>query len=247
MGLILHSDSTAAGIADVIGCEMRKRLCMEITQSQAKIALIMDESTTISGKSVLILYLRAAVCQKVTAFFLDFIELDSGKAEDIIKAITTTLSLHGFTHEYLSKHLVGVCSNGASVMVGTKTGVLTELARMYPRIVRWHCLCHRIELSVSDTLDEVGGVNHFTIFLDKLYSVYSPSPKNQRELAACAKDLDIELRKVSKMLSIRWVASTFRSVSAVHRNYAALHAHFTIERHPRTHFAMTQQGRHFTD
>jgi len=93
--------------------------------------------------------------------------------------------------------------------------------------VRWHCLCHRIELSVADTLSEVGGVNHFTIFLDKLYSVYSPSPINQRELAACATELDIELKKVSKMLTIRWVASTLRSVSAVHRNYAALYAHFT--------------------
>ena len=81
-------------------------------------------------------------------------------------------------------------------------------------------------MSVADTLDEVGGINHFTIFMDKVYSTYSASPKNQRELADCAQELDIELRKIGKMISVRWVASTFTAVYAVHRNYGALNEHF---------------------
>lgn len=226
MGIILHSEDTAGLMADLIASEMRKKLCTEIIKSEKKFALVIDESTTFSSKSVLILYLRAFVCTKVTTFFLDLIELEKGDAATIVTAIKSCLLKHGFTHEHLQQHLIAVCSDGASVMIGVKSGVLTELGRTYPLIIKWHCLCHRIELSVSDTLEAVSGINHFKTFMDKLYSIYSQSPKNQRELQDCAKDLDVQLRKIGKMLSVRWVASSFRSVSAVYNNYAALYHHF---------------------
>lgn len=226
MGIILHSEDTAGMMADLIASEMRKKLCTEIIKSEQKFALVIDESTTFSSKSVLILYLRAFVCTKVTTFFLDLIELEKGDAATIVTAIKSCLLKHGFTHEHLQQHLIAVCSDGASVMIGVKSGVLTELGRTYPLIIKWHCLCHRIELSVSDTLEAVSGINHFKTFMDKLYSIYSQSPKNQRELQDCAQDLDVQLRKIGKMLSVRWVASSFRSVSAVHNNYAALYHHF---------------------
>jgi hypothetical protein len=53
-------------------------------------------------------------------------------------------------------------------------------------------------------------------------------PKNQRELQDCAHDLDIQLRKIGKMLSVRWVAFSFRSVFAVYNHYVALYHHFIL-------------------
>jgi Domain of unknown function (DUF4371) len=226
MGLILHSEYTATTMVEFIGTEMRKKLCNTIIQSGAKIAIIVDESTTVSAKSVLILYLRSYICGKVTTFFLDLIELENSDALSMTTYLKSCLKSHGFTENYLAQHLVSICSDGASVMVGSKSGLLTEFSRQYPRIIRWHCLCHRIELSVGDTLDDIGATNHFKIFMDKLYAVYSQSPKNQRELATCANEMEIQLKKIGKMLSVRWVASSYRAVSAVHRSYAALHRHF---------------------
>jgi hypothetical protein len=205
---------------------MRQKLCKELVNSGAKISLILDESTTVAGSAVLILYLRSLVCGKVTSFFLDLVELSGSDSKSITTAITSTMCNHGFDENYLSIHLIGVCSDGASVMVGKHSGVLTELVRLYPNIVTWHCLCHRIELSVGDTMKDVAGTSHFKIFMEKLYSVYSMSPKNQREVNAAAAELDVRLRKIGKMLTIRWVASSFRAVSAVHQNYSALHKHF---------------------
>ena len=227
MGVTLHSRYSAAENSDLIVSQMRAKLCEEIIRSRSKIALIIDESTTISSKSVLILYLRANVCQRVSSFFLDLVELDGSSADAILDAVLKTLSKHRFTDDYRSSHLIGVCADGASVMVGRKSGVLTALCAKYPRIIRWHCLCHRIELSVGDTLEDVGGINHFKSLMDKLYSLYSQSPKNQRELANCVAELDIQLTKIGRVLSVRWVASSYRAVSAVHRNYSALYAHFT--------------------
>jgi hypothetical protein len=119
-----------------------------------KIALILDESTTISVKSVLILHLRSYICGKVT-FFLDLIQLRNSDALSMITYLKSCLKSHGFTAGYLAQHLVSICSDGANVMVGSKSGLLPESSRQYPRIIRWHCLCHRIELSVGDTLDDL--------------------------------------------------------------------------------------------
>lgn len=62
--------------------------------------------------------------------------------------------------------------------------------------------------------------------MDKIYSIYSRSPKNQQELAKCAKDLDQEINKIGKVLGTRWVASSLRAVSATWYAYGALNRHF---------------------
>ena len=59
----------------------------------------------------------------------------------------------------------------------------------YPDIIVWHCLNHRLELSVGDAVSEVVGVNYFRDFMDKLFALYSQLPKNMRELEEHARDV----------------------------------------------------------
>lgn len=75
--------------------------------------------------------------------------------------------------------------------------------------------------------------------MDKLYTVYSRSPQNQKELAECAEILEQQVGKVGRVLSTRWVASSFRTVSAVWDNFEALCAHFKV--------AMTDEKRSTSD
>ena len=93
----------------------------------------------------------------------------------------------------------------------------------FPNLITWHCLNHRLELAVDDAIADLRGVNHFfKIFIGKLHSVYSQSPKNMRELKEAAKGLDAQLLKIGKVLSKRWVASSYRTVLAVWKNCKAL-------------------------
>jgi hypothetical protein len=62
--------------------------------------------------------------------------------------------------------------------------------------------------------------------MDKPYVIYHASPKNNTELHECAKLLEIQLLKIGRILSTRWVASSFHSVSAVWGNFEALVRHF---------------------
>jgi len=98
--------------------------------------------------------------------------------------------------------------DGASVMLGSKCGVATQLKAMFPLLVTWHCFNHRLELAVSDAIMSTTQVNHFKIFLDALFALYSQSPKCQRELVACASELDVHLNRIGRVLSVRWVASS---------------------------------------
>lgn len=86
--------------------------------------------------------------------------LDSLVADSITKAVLSTLCKHGFSDEYLAKHLIGVCSDEASVMLGKRSGILTQIKAKFPNLFLRHCMCHRIDLAIGDAVKSVIQVNH---------------------------------------------------------------------------------------
>ncbi|KAJ1178017.1 hypothetical protein NDU88_003267 [Pleurodeles waltl] len=239
----LHKDSASQGTkrkqmelecSDDIDCVvskggMRKKLATDILENKRKICLLIDESTTFSGKSVLVLCLRAAVASDsdVRTFFFDLVELDGTTANDITTAVMECLHKHGFHEEFLRECLIALACDGASVMLGKQAGVAAQLQIRYPGLFVLHCSNHRLELAVGDVMKEISGINHFQIFFDKLYSLYHASPKNLRELRQCAKEIEQRFLVIGRVLSIRWVASSERSVKAVWQSFSSLHQHFS--------------------
>ena len=159
-------------------------------------------------------------------FPLDLVELESLCASHIADKIVDCLLKNGYSIELLQEVIIGFCSDGASVMLGTKSGVGKLLEDKFPDIILWHCLNHRLELALGIALEIIGGTNDFQSFLEHLYSLYSQSPKNKRELDQCFHDLQTTLKRIGKVFTIRWVASSFRAVSAVWHSFPALAQHF---------------------
>ncbi|KAI6651795.1 hypothetical protein LOD99_5042 [Oopsacas minuta] len=133
---------------------------------------------------------------------------------------------YGFDECYINQNMIGFACDGASVILGKHSGVGTRMAKQFPNTILWHCLNHRLELSVSDTIKKLNSINHFKIFFDKLYSLYSRSPKNQRELIECSLAVSEQVTKVGRLLDTRWVSSSFRTVKAVWYSYESLCKHF---------------------
>ena len=138
--------------------------------------MLIDESTSISNKSVLALYVRTAFYDINTnktdaayAFPLGLIQLDSLTADHITQKVLSYLNKNGFTHEYLVSNLISVCADGASTMIGKKTGVLTLIKEAYPNILLWHCMCHRIELAVGDAVKSTVVLHDVTIIERQSY------------------------------------------------------------------------------
>ena len=57
-------------------------------------------------------------------------------------------------------------------MLGKKSGVESMLRKLVPEYITFHCLNHRLELSIGDSVEEVAGVYNFKVFTEKLHSLY---------------------------------------------------------------------------
>ena len=228
MGRILHSNVSCANIARHIGYELRKQVTQKMADSKRKFAILIDESTTVSKRSTLIVYIRTSLgyTEPVT-LFLDLLELSKTRAPAIVSALLECLSGYGLSEPIIAEHCVGLACDGASTMLGKNAEVGRLMQNKFPKLFVWHCVAHRLELSVNDTVKEVAGINNFKIFIDKLYAVYNTSSKNQAELRQCAIEVDVQLLHIGKVLDTRWVASSVRTVRAVWQSFAALHRHFT--------------------
>uniref|UniRef100_A0A3Q1CW52 DUF4371 domain-containing protein n=1 Tax=Amphiprion ocellaris TaxID=80972 RepID=A0A3Q1CW52_AMPOC len=228
LGRVLHSKTVCVDIVDHVASQMKNEILKKIIKNKSKITILADESTTVGNKSTLIVFLKASVdgAMEPIAFPLELVELDSLNAAHIKEKLLTCLQKNGLSSQLLQEQLIGFCSDGASVMLGVKSGVGKLLKDDFPSIVLWHCLNHRLEVAVDQALDKTGGTKDFHAFLDSLYALYSQSPKNTRELSECAHNLHITLRRIGKVFTVRWVASSWRAVSAVWQSYPALAQHF---------------------
>jgi hypothetical protein len=92
----------------------------------------------------------------------------------------------------LIKKKIEFACDSASNMIGRKAGVGKLLTEKYSNLLFLHCPNHRLELAVDDVIKELTGINHFKIFVDYLYPLYSASPKNQYDL----KKLDLQFQLI---------------------------------------------------
>ncbi|XP_013916028.1 PREDICTED: uncharacterized protein KIAA1586-like [Thamnophis sirtalis] len=226
MGIGLHSCKTAVNIVGFIAKEIKKQLFAKIIENNLKICLIIDEASTISCKPVLILFLKVEDSVTSPTIFLELIELEKQDAETICSSIMESLNKVGLTENYLIQNLVGFCSDGASLMLGRKSEVSTRITKKFPNIVIWHCLNHRLQLVLDDSIKEIKQVNHFKIFIDKMYTIFHQSNRNQIELTKISEQLGTEIIKIGSILGPRWAACSLRSTLAVWHAYPALHRCF---------------------
>jgi len=229
LGSTLHSRYSATEMICHIATEMRQKVVKHIVESSSKFSVLIDESTTLSKKATMAVYLRTSVGKEAPIFiFLDLVELDGQTSNDIVLALDDCFKSAGFSEEFLRTNFIAFISDGASVMLGKKTGVATQLKSKYPGIFTWHCLNHRLELAVHDAQRDIAAINHFRSFLDTVYSLFNQSSKNQRELKEASVELEAQILRIGRVLDVRWVASSFRTIKAVWVSFEALAKHFSI-------------------
>lgn len=111
------------------------------------------------------------------------------------------LDTAGFSEEWLQQNWISFVSEGASVILGKNSGVVTRLTARYPNLFTLHCMNHRLELAVSDAVDEVQSINHFKEFMEKIHNLYIQSNKNSWELPEAAQDVGLQFLKIGRVLN----------------------------------------------
>ena len=96
MGAGLHSRKTVVKIVDHIATEIKKEIFCKIMAKNLKVCIIIDEASTISSQSVLIIYLKVEDCNAPPAIFLDLVELEAQDAETIYTTMLNSIYNVGF-------------------------------------------------------------------------------------------------------------------------------------------------------
>ena len=93
MGRILHSNVACVNIQKHISEEMKKKLFEKMVQCPPKLSLMLDESTSLSKKNCLIIYLRTQLpdIDKPANIFTELIERDDLTAQDIVRKLLSAL------------------------------------------------------------------------------------------------------------------------------------------------------------
>ena len=109
-----------------------------------RFSILIDESTDITVHKLLdisIIYYSMSKKKIV----LTYLELTACDAEHIVIAFNNVLS----SHKLSLKNLAAIRTDNASVMIGINKGVHAQLRAEIPSLILIKCVCHSIQLAVS--------------------------------------------------------------------------------------------------
>ncbi|KAJ4922750.1 hypothetical protein JOQ06_004153 [Pogonophryne albipinna] len=148
-GIYKHSESLCDMERALEGVIM-KQLDEKLKASEF-IGIIIDETVSITVENKLIVYAKIENKGKIDNFFLGNYNLHSGTAQCIYEKVVEVLRGRGIE---LSK-VMGLGSDGASVMTGKRAGVGALLKRVNPFLIQVHCVAHRAVLAAVDAANAV--------------------------------------------------------------------------------------------
>jgi len=97
MGSILHSRATQ--IIKHVANEMQNKIIRSIIASSSKLAVLIDEASSLSHKAVMTVSVKASVQEEESPefIFLELVELENQRADGIVEGLLTCLTNAGFT------------------------------------------------------------------------------------------------------------------------------------------------------
>ena len=166
-------------------------------------ATICDEYTDISDKEQLTLCLRwVDKLFNINKDFLGFYQLENIKSDTIVSAIRDVL----LRTQISLDNCRGQCYDGASNMLGKKSGVAKQFLDIQLKAFATHCHCHSLSLSVkettkeskilSDTMDTSGEI--------AILVKYSPKREQKLESIKVTYEEDEAVNRICKLSITRW-------------------------------------------
>lgn len=138
----LHCGRTkSTQITEILARKAKEKIIAVLRES--KFSLIVDETTDISTKKSLVLVVRYMdrLSQSIQDKFLALLELFKTDAESIFQAIKDFFA----ENEIPFKNLIGLATDGASVMAGEINGVQVKL-KQETNLFYVKCSCHSLHL-----------------------------------------------------------------------------------------------------
>ncbi|MEW8545721.1 MAG: hypothetical protein AB2693_19540 [Candidatus Thiodiazotropha sp.] len=118
-------------------------------------------------------------------------------------------------------NLMGLGSDGASVMFGKKRGVVVQLQKETPMLVHVHRVAHRLLLTCTDAAEDFLYLASYKDTLKTLYIHVAGSGVRTNKLEAMQDVINEPNLKLKDPINICWL-SLENAVKTVHRCYSSV-------------------------
>lgn len=189
------------------------------------LCVIGDGSTDSSVTEQDMWYVRTCNSGKIETKFIGVASMVRANAEGITNGLKYLVSQNlKLQWNDFAKKLVAVSCDGASVMVGSRSGVATLLRKDQPALITLHCMAHRLELTLKDAAKKQQLFNKaISVLAMGLYYFYRNSYLNRSMLkttyAALQQKEDQKLLIPCRAGGTRWIGHQLRAVTNLLRSY----------------------------
>ena len=154
----------------------------------------------------------------------DMSSRDSANAENLKKAIDDTMRNDlGVDEEAYKRKLVSMTADGASVNIDYADDLFVKMAADgRPWLLGIHCVLHRVELAVKDSLLHVKMFNTVKDLMVVLYALMKQSGSFQDHFRKTAKELDVQVYRFTKVHGSRFVSRQRRGLEVLLHNWVPL-------------------------
>ncbi|XP_071169572.1 zinc finger protein 862-like [Mytilus edulis] len=212
-----ESQRTLQEMLHIIAEQIAAPILQDICNSRYY-SILIDETTDIAViKQMTILARYITENNQVKTSFLGMVELPDGKAETIMNALDKFLN----ELQLPTEDLIGLGSDGASVMVGRKSGVAARLKQRNPELVNVHCIAHRLALAAAQATDNIPYLKKFKDLLQQIFKFYQNSAVRMSGLKEIETILGGPQLKMKEVLDTRWLSHD-RAVTAIRECLPAL-------------------------
>ena len=187
-------------------------------------SVIVDGSSDSSITENEMVYIHTCRKGEVKTTFIKCCQVQRGTALGVINAIKKSAETVMEFNTFLVK-LVAMGSDGASVMLGKKSGVLSLLKEQQPSLIGVHCSAHRLELSYKDAMRKVPLAEKVLTLLTGLYYMYRNSPLNRTNLKNAFQCLKMNVKLPTRAGGTRWVGHILKALDHFLDGYPALRLH----------------------
>ncbi|XDV14310.1 hypothetical protein PO909_014582 [Leuciscus waleckii] len=174
------SNNTVKDRIDKMAENCKKQLHEKLREVQFAIQL--DETTTVAGESVLIVYVQYVDGDELKRDILMSTNLPTTTTgQDIFMAVDSYLTSYNLPYT----NIVACCTDGAAAMMGRNKGFNSRLMEKAPDCVIFHCMIHRQALASKKLSRDLGDTLATVV---KVVNFIKARPTNQRLFAQLCED-----------------------------------------------------------
>ena len=191
IGSTYRNNMQAATFLDFVAMDAFNEVA-DTLQFSRFLSIMGDDSTDVASVEQSMWFMRTCSGGNVQLKFIGSTPLDKADATSIVNGVKKLVSQNlDCDWEPFTQKMVACTTDGASVMLGKKTGVVTQFQKEQPCLLPVHCMAHRTELSYGDAFKNTPLYDKAVkTLLVGLFYFYAKSPLNRSNLRRGAAALD---------------------------------------------------------